>query len=369
MRVIKVNKRRGISFCPARRCSRRRISRRSAKHSRRSRRASGSRCRQEHHRLRAFLEVLAHRRPAPHHDMSWGRINHPSSSLPSATRSKWWCSSSTSRRAGSLGFKQLKADPWEKVGDRYPSGTRIKGKVVSLTDYGAFIELEEGVEGLIHVSEMSWTKKVKHPRKSSTRRHRRRGPFSTSISSSAGYRWVSNRRAEPLDHDRDPLHRRREDHRQGPQPDRFRRVCRGGGGDRRLIHISDLPGHAASSTPPKILKKGDTVRGDDPQDRRRESASVARAQAAGTERYGTISSPTTRSVTQSSPDRPASRLRRLRRDCGGRRRPGARSELADERIEHPKDKFAVDQIVRAKVIKMDQAERKIGLSIKSARSR
>jgi small subunit ribosomal protein S1 len=65
----------------------------------------------------------------------------------------------------SLGHKQLVPDPWATVQDRYPVGARMSGKVVSVTDYGAFVELEPGVEGLIHVSEMSWSKRVKHPSK------------------------------------------------------------------------------------------------------------------------------------------------------------------------------------------------------------
>src|SRR5205807_2458826 len=63
----------------------------------------------------------------------------------------------------SLGLKQIQEDPWHRADEKYPVGTRVKGKVVSLTDYGAFIEIEQGVEGLVHVSEMSWTKRVKHP--------------------------------------------------------------------------------------------------------------------------------------------------------------------------------------------------------------
>jgi len=65
----------------------------------------------------------------------------------------------------SLGLKQLVSDPWTQAEQRYPVGTKVRGKVVSLTDYGAFVEIEEGVEGLIHVSEMSWTKKIRHPSK------------------------------------------------------------------------------------------------------------------------------------------------------------------------------------------------------------
>jgi small subunit ribosomal protein S1 len=65
----------------------------------------------------------------------------------------------------SLGLKQIQEDPWAHAAEKYPPGTRIGGKVVSLTDYGAFIEMEPGVEGLVHISEMSWTKRVKHPSK------------------------------------------------------------------------------------------------------------------------------------------------------------------------------------------------------------
>ncbi|MCB2193106.1 MAG: S1 RNA-binding domain-containing protein, partial [Deltaproteobacteria bacterium] len=69
------------------------------------------------------------------------------------------------RERVSLGLKQLKEDPWLNAAERYPVGTRITGRVVSLADYGAFVEVEEGIEGLIHVSEMSWTRKVRHPSK------------------------------------------------------------------------------------------------------------------------------------------------------------------------------------------------------------
>jgi len=65
----------------------------------------------------------------------------------------------------SLGLKQIQEDPWHRADEKYPVGTRVKGKVVSITDYGAFIEIEAGVEGLVHVTEMSWTKRVKHPSK------------------------------------------------------------------------------------------------------------------------------------------------------------------------------------------------------------
>jgi small subunit ribosomal protein S1 len=99
-------------------------------------------------------------------DMSWGRVGHPSELFKvndeiDVVVLKY--DQATERV--SLGHKQLMADPWTTVMDRFPAGVRVSGKVVSLTDYGAFIELEPGVEGLIHVSEMSWSKRVKHPSK------------------------------------------------------------------------------------------------------------------------------------------------------------------------------------------------------------
>ncbi|MFI5007326.1 MAG: 30S ribosomal protein S1, partial [Solirubrobacterales bacterium] len=99
-------------------------------------------------------------------DMSWGRINHPSEVLNVGDEIKVIVLKfdRESERV-SLGYKQLQADPWTTATIKYPVAVRVKGKVVSLTDYGAFIELEQGVEGLIHVSEMSWSKKVKHPSK------------------------------------------------------------------------------------------------------------------------------------------------------------------------------------------------------------
>jgi len=99
-------------------------------------------------------------------DMTWGRINHPSEMFSVGDEIRVVVLKfDTESQKVSLGLKQLQQDPWGGVEDKYPVGSRITGKVVSLADYGAFVSLEDGVEGLIHVSEMSWTKKVKHPSK------------------------------------------------------------------------------------------------------------------------------------------------------------------------------------------------------------
>ena len=99
-------------------------------------------------------------------DMSWGRVSHPSEMVQLGEEIEvkildidW------NRERISLGLKQLQSYPWEDVHKKYPVGARVQGKVVSITNYGAFVELEPGIEGLVHISEMSWTRNVRHPSK------------------------------------------------------------------------------------------------------------------------------------------------------------------------------------------------------------
>jgi small subunit ribosomal protein S1 len=97
-------------------------------------------------------------------DLSWGRINHPSEVVKlDQTISVVVLDFDEAKRRISLGLKQLLPHPWENIDVKYPVSTKVTGKVVSLADYGAFIEIEKGIEGLIHISEMSWTQHIKHP--------------------------------------------------------------------------------------------------------------------------------------------------------------------------------------------------------------
>ncbi|MBI4546755.1 MAG: 30S ribosomal protein S1 [Ignavibacteriae bacterium] len=97
-------------------------------------------------------------------DLSWGRINHPSEVVKlDQTINVVVLDFDEAKKRISLGLKQLQPHPWENIESRYPVGMKVTGKVVSLADYGAFIEIEKGIEGLIHISEMSWTQHVKHP--------------------------------------------------------------------------------------------------------------------------------------------------------------------------------------------------------------
>jgi small subunit ribosomal protein S1 len=99
-------------------------------------------------------------------DMSYGRIGHPSEMIQVGdTISLRVLKFDRDKERISLGLKQLQADPWESVSERYPVSSRVIGRVVSITDYGAFLELEPGVEGLIHITEMTWSRRLKHPSK------------------------------------------------------------------------------------------------------------------------------------------------------------------------------------------------------------
>lgn len=97
-------------------------------------------------------------------DLSWGRVTHPSEIVElDQTVKVVILDFDEDKKRISLGMKQLTPHPWDSIGNKYEIGTKVSGKVVSLTDYGAFIEIEKGIEGLIHISEMSWTQHIKHP--------------------------------------------------------------------------------------------------------------------------------------------------------------------------------------------------------------
>lgn len=97
-------------------------------------------------------------------DLSWGRVGHPSEVVELDTKlNVVVLDYDRERQRISLGYKQLLPHPWDKITERYAEGQEVEGRVVSITDYGAFVELEKGIEGLVHISEMSWTEHVKHP--------------------------------------------------------------------------------------------------------------------------------------------------------------------------------------------------------------
>ncbi len=99
-------------------------------------------------------------------DMSWGRVGHPSELFAIGDKVKVMVLKfDQENERVSLGLKQMSPDPWTNVAAKFPEGSRVRGKVVSITDYGAFVELEEGIEGLVHISQMSWARRTRHPSK------------------------------------------------------------------------------------------------------------------------------------------------------------------------------------------------------------
>ena len=195
-------------------------------------------------------------------DISWGRVTHPSEYFNVADEIEVVVLKfdAGSERV-SLGYKQKSPDPWSDVSDRYPLGSRVKGRVVSLTDYGAFIELEEGVEGLIHVSEMSWTKKIRHPAKvlnigdeveavvSDVNVPNRR--ISLSLKALEQNPWDTIAERYPVGSVIEGKVRNLTDF------GAFVEVEEGIDG---LIHISDMSWHRRLKHPSEVLKKGDTVK-------------------------------------------------------------------------------------------------------------
>jgi small subunit ribosomal protein S1 len=297
-------------------------------------------------------------------DISWGRVTHPSEyfNVGDEIEVVVLKFDAGSERV-SLGYKQKTPDPWSDVADRYPLGSRVKGRVVSLTDYGAFLELEEGVEGLIHVSEMSWTKKIRHPAKvlnigdeveavvSDVNIPNRR--ISLSLKALEQNPWDTIAQRYPVGTIIEGRVRNLTDF------GAFVEVEEGIDG---LIHISDMSWHRRLKHPSEVLKKGDVVKARvinvDGENQRlslsireflpNEWDNFAKAHNIGDEVIGTVSKITDFGLFIRLADgvEGLAHVSEVQRD--------ARQKL---------DKvFAPGDAIRARVIKIDPAERKIGLT-------
>src|SRR5260221_5837637 len=194
-------------------------------------------------------------------DMSWGRVSHPSElvKIGDKVRVKVLNFDPEKERI-SLGLKQLESYPWEGVDEKYKVGDRLKGKVVSITDYGAFIELERGVEGLIHVSEMSWTRHVRHPSKVVNI-----GDIIEAVVLKVDKAnekiWLGLKQVEPdpwltLDQKYPPGMRVKGKVRNLTNFGAFVELEEGIDG---LVHVSDMSWTKRVAHPSEVLKKGDTV--------------------------------------------------------------------------------------------------------------
>ena len=300
-------------------------------------------------------------------DMSYGRINHPSELFNVGDQVEVVVLKfDREAERVSLGYKQLSPDPWESASERFSVGARVKGKVVSLTDYGAFIELEPGVEGLIHVSEMSWSKRVKHPSKVLSVGD----PVEAMVLQvdpnerriSLGLKQVEPNPWELLAEKYQPNARIEGKVRNLTDFGAFVEVEEGIDG---LIHISDLSWSKRVKHPSEVLKKGDTVEAVvlniDADSQRlslglKQLATDVWEEFVQRHRVGDIVEGTIVRLTNFGA------FVEIEEGVEGLLHV---SELGEERVEKPEDKLEVGETHRMKIIKMSEGERKVGLSIRA----
>jgi small subunit ribosomal protein S1 len=303
-------------------------------------------------------------------DMSWGRINHPSEVLNVGDEIKVQVLKfdRESERV-SLGYKQLKADPWTTATLKYPVGARVKGKVVSLTDYGAFVELEEGVEGLIHVSEMSWSKKVKHPSKVLTVAQEVEcvvlGIDQEAHRISLGLKQIESNPWSQLVEKYPVGSKIRGKVRNLTEFGAFVEVEEGIDG---LIHISDLSWTKRVKHPSEVLKKGDTVEAIvlniDAENQRlslglKQLATDMWDEFFAHHKVGEIVEGKIVRMTNFGA------FVELHEGIEGLVHV---SELDEKRVEKPDEAFKIGETYPMKIIKINQEEKKIGLSIRAVKT-
>ena len=298
-------------------------------------------------------------------DISWGRVGHPSEFFNIGDEIEVVVLKfDAANERVSLGYKQKGPDPWSDVVDRYPLGTKVSGKVVSLTDYGAFVELEDGVEGLIHISEMSWTRKVR-PSKlltvgeqvdavvSDVNVPNRR--ISLSLKALEQNPWDTIGERYPVGMTITGKVRNLADF------GAFVEVEEGIDG---LIHISDMSWNRRLKHPSEVLKKGDTVTARvtnvDAENQRlslsikeflpNEWDTFAKSHEVGNEIVGSVSKITDFGMFVRLADgvEGLAHVSEINRDA----------KVKLDKI------YQVGDVVRAKIIKIDWTEKKIGLSLR-----
>jgi small subunit ribosomal protein S1 len=299
--------------------------------------------------------------------MAWGRLQHPSEVLKVGDKVKVVVLKyDAERERVSLGMKQIMPDPWTKVAEAYPPGTRIKGKVVSVTDYGAFVEIEKGVEGLIHVSEMSWSKRAVHPSKvvnpGDMVEVQVLGVDEANRRISLGLKQTEANPWEELGHKHPIGSRVKGKVKSITDFGVFVEIEPGIDG---LVHISDLSWTKKIRHPSEVCKKGDeleaTVLGIDVENERvslgvkQLSAdpwdTVAERYPLNTRIHGKVSSVADFGVFVEIEEGIEGLIHI--------------SQLSNERVDKPSSLYKVDDELDALVVQLDPKERRIGLSIKA----
>ncbi len=302
-------------------------------------------------------------------DMSWGRVNHPSELFHVGDRIQVKVLKfDKAEEKVSLGYKQLTDDPWETAEHRYNKGAKVMGKVVSLTDYGAFVELEPGVEGLIHISEMTWNKRIKHPSKL------------LSVGSEV----------ESIVLDIDPGARRISLGLKQTEPNpweiisekyavnsiitgKVRNLTDFGAfievedGVDGLVHISDLSWSKKIKHPSEVLKKGDEVNAvvlNVDAENQRLSLGIKQLEPDKWEEF--FSQHEIGDVVHGKIVR-LTNFGAFVELAAGVEGLCHVSELDEKRVDKPEEHFSIGQEVDIKIIKMNLLEKKIGLSLKAVK--
>jgi small subunit ribosomal protein S1 len=300
-------------------------------------------------------------------DMSWGRLQNPSELFKVGdTVQVKVLKFDRERERVSLGYKQLLPDPWSSVDERFPVGSRVPGRVASVADYGAFVELENGVEGLVHVSEMSWSKRVKHPSKLVN-------PGDTVevevLSVDPKARRISLGMKQIQDNPWQTLHER---YQVGTRVHgRVRNLTDFGAfieiedGVDGLVHVSDISWSRRIKHPSEVLKKGqeiDAVITSIDAENRRLSLSIKDLEPNAWDRFVNEHKPG--AVVKGKVARFANFGAFIELDDNLEGLCHI-SELSEERVEKPEDVVQLGQEMDFKILRIDSENKKIGLSARA----
>jgi small subunit ribosomal protein S1 len=301
-------------------------------------------------------------------DMTWGRLGHPSELLKVGQEVEVQVLDiNKEKERVSLGLKQTQKNPWDKIEERFPIGTHVKGKITNLVPYGAFVEIEEGVEGLIHVSELSWTKRITRPGDVLTVGQEIEavvlGVNKEEQKISLGVRQLESNPWDEIEHRYMIGKQVKGKVRNMTAYGAFVELEEGIDG---MVHVSDLSWTRKINHPMEILKKGDEVEAvviDIDKQNQRISLGLKQLEddpwKAVEQRYK-IGDMVTGKVTKLAS---FGAFVQLADDIDGLVHI---SQLSEDHVAKVKDVLKVGQEVEARVIKVDKAERRIGLSIKAA---
>ncbi len=301
-------------------------------------------------------------------DMSWARLNHPAEILKVGQQlTVQVLDINKDKERVSLGLKQMQSNPWDKIEERFPVGQKVSGKITNLMPYGAFVQIEDGVEGLIHVSELSWTKRIARPSDVLTLGQEVEAMV-LGVNKDEQKISLGVRQLEPNPWDEIELR-----YMIGKQvKGKVRNMTAYGAfveleeGIDGMIHVSDLSWTRKINHPSEMLKKGDDLEAvvlDIDKANQRISLGVKQLdndpwkEIDGRFRIGDLVKGTVSKLTNFGA------FIQLKDDIDGLVHI---SQISEDRVEKVKDVLKVGQEVEARVIKVDKAERRIGLSVKAA---